>query len=84
MATLKTTKTELARKLGVSRQSLYYKPKKPPIDEEDKNKIVAIMAEHPAYGSRRVAIALEMNRKKAKRLMVRHGLKPKIRRGFRL
>lgn len=84
MASLKTTKTELARKLGVSRQSLYYKPKKPPLDEEDKAKIVAVMEEHPAYGARRIGWALHMNRKKTKRLMVKHGLKPKIRRGFRL
>lgn len=42
------------------------------------------MAEHPAYGARRIAWALGMNRKKAKRLMRLHGLKPKIRRGFRL
>src|SRR3989338_3390262 len=84
MTSLRTTKTELAKKLGVSRQSLYYKPKKPPLDEEDKNKIVAVMAEHPAYGARRLALALGMNRKKTKRLMRLHGLKPKIRRGFRL
>lgn len=83
MATLKITKTELAKKLGVSRASLYYKPKKPPFDEEDKNKIVSVMAQHPAYGARRVAWALGMNRKKTKRLMRLHGLKPKLRRGFR-
>lgn len=84
MATLKTTKTELAKKLGVCRQSLYYKPKKPPLDEEDKNKIVAVMNEHPAYGARRVGWALGMNRKKTKRIMQANGLKPKLRRGFRL
>lgn len=84
MASLKTTKTALAKKLGVSRSSLYYKPKKPSFDEEDKNKVVAVMAEHPAYGSRRVAMALGCNRKKTKRLMVKYGLKPRIRRGFRL
>jgi putative transposase len=84
MASLKTTKTALAKKLGVSRSSLYYKPKKPPLDEEDKNRIVAVMTEHPAYGSRRVGWALGMNRKKTKRLMRTHGLKPRIRRGFRL
>lgn len=84
MATLKTSKTELAKKLGVCRQSLYYKPKKPPLDEEDKNKIVAVMAQHPAYGARRVGWALGMNRKKTKRLMRLHGLRPKLRRGFRL
>jgi len=84
MARLKTTKTELAKKLGISRQSLYYKPKKPPLDEEDKNKIVAVMVEHPAYGARRVGWALGMNRKKTQRIMRKHGFKPRIRRGFRL
>jgi len=83
MASLKTTKTAIAKKLGISRQSLYYKPKKPPLDKEDKAKIVAVMEEHPAYGARRVAWALKMNRKKTKRLMVKYSLKPKIRRGFR-
>jgi len=84
MPMLKTTKTELAKKLSISRQNLYYKSKKPPLDEEDKNKIVAVMAKHPAYGARRVGWALRMNRKKTRRLMRKYGLKPKIRRGFRL
>lgn len=84
MALLNTTKTALAHKLGVSRGSLYYKPKKPSLDLEDKNKVMAVMALHPAYGARRIAWALGMNRKKTKRLMRLHGLKPKIRRGFRL
>lgn len=83
MASLKTTKKALAKKLGVSRSSLYYKPKKPPLDEEDLSKIRVVMTEHAAYGSRRVAMALGCNRKKTKRLMGTHGLKPKIRRGFR-
>lgn len=83
MTALQTTKTELARKLGVSRQSLYYKPKKPALDQQDKGKILAVMAEHTAYGARRIAWALGMNRKKIKRLMRLHGLKPKLRRGFR-
>lgn len=84
MSTLKTTKTALAKKIGVSRSSLYYKPKKSPLDLEDTHKIVAIMTEHPAYGARRIGWALHMNRKKMQRLMRKHGLKPKIRRGFRL
>lgn len=84
MATLQTTKTALAKKLGISRSSLYYKPKKPPIDEEDKKKIMAVMEEHPAYGARRVGWALGMNRKKTQRIMRANGLKPRIRRGFRL
>lgn len=83
MATLQTTKTALAKKLGVARSSLYYTPKKSAQDREDKEKILAVMAEHPAYGARRIAWTLGMNRKKTKRLMRLHGLKPKLRRGFR-
>jgi transposase InsO family protein len=41
------------------------------------------MAEHPAYGSRRVALALGMNRKAARRVMRVFSLKPRIRRGAR-
>lgn len=78
------TKTALAQKLGVSRSTLYYKPKQPPRDEEDKTKILAVMEDHPAYGHRRIATALQINHKKAGRLMNKFGLKPKIRRGFRL
>lgn len=78
-----TTKTALAQKLNISRSTLYYKPKKPPCDEEDKHKIIAVMEDHPAYGHRRIAIALNVNHKKTGRLMKKFGLKPKILRGCR-
>ncbi len=84
MAPSKGTKVALAKKLGVSRSSLYYKPKKPPSDEKWRQKIIAIMEEHPAYGSRRVSLALQVNRKGVQRLMRKYRLKPKLRRGFRL
>lgn len=84
MGSVKTTKVALARKLGIARSSLYYQPKKPPSDEEGKKKIMAVMEDHPAYGHKRVAIALSMNHKKANRLMNKYGLRPKVRRGFRL
>lgn len=80
MRTIKSTKTALAKKLGVARSSLYYKPKKPPADEALKAKITAVMAEHPAYGHRRVALALHMNKKLVRRIMCLHGLKPTLRR----
>lgn len=79
----KTTKTALAKELGISRSALYYRPKKPASDEELKKKIIAVMAEHPAYGHRRIALALGMNRKPIKRVMAASGLKPKVRRGWR-
>lgn len=84
MAPRKGTKVALAKKLGVSRSSLYYTPKKPRSDEEWRQKIVAVMEEHPAYGSRRVSLALRVNRKGVQRLMRKFHLKPKLRRGFRL
>lgn len=84
MAPRKGTKVALAKKLGVSRSSLYYKPKKPLSDEEWRQKIVAVMEEHPAYGSRRVSLALGANRKGVRRLMRKFHMKPKLRRGFRL
>lgn len=84
MATLNTTVTALARELGISRATLYYHPKKPADDAAVKTKIIAIMADHRAYGSRRVALALGVNRKKTKRLMRQHGLRPHLRRGFQL
>lgn len=84
MAQTKTTKTMLAKKLGISRSALYYKPKQPPRDAEEKGKILAVMQEHPAYGHRRVAMALQINHKKAQRLMKKFKLKPTIRRGYRL
>lgn len=83
MVTKKMTKVALAKKLGVARSSLYYQPKKPPRDEEDKTKILAVMNEHPAYGHRRVALALGLNHKKTSRLMHKFHLRPRLRRGFR-
>lgn len=73
-----TTKKALAKKLGVSRSSLYYKSKKPPSDEELKKQIIAVTEIHPAYGHRRIAIHLRMNKKRIIRVMKRFGLKPKI------
>lgn len=81
MGTLHITKTALAKKLGISRSSLYYHPKKPPEDGEDKLKIMEVMREHPAYGHRRIALTLQMNHKKINRLMRVFKLKPRVRRG---
>lgn len=74
-------KTELARTLGVSRSSLYYVSRKQKHDWELKARIEAVLRKHPAYGSRRLAIALSVNRKKIQRVMRRFGIKPYRRRG---
>lgn len=83
MKSAKTTKVALARELGISRASLYYKPKKPSTDEELKQKILSVMTEHPAYGHRRIAIHLQTNKKAVVRIMRKNRLKPKVRRGVR-
>lgn len=77
-----TTKTQLAKELGIARQTLYYHPKQPDHDEQLKQQILAIMAEHPAYGQRRVALALKMNKKPIRRVMKLFGLRPRIRRKY--
>lgn len=76
----KTTKTKLAKQLGIARQSLYYRPKRPVNDEQLKQQIVAVMTQHPAYGYRRVALALGMNKKPIRRVMKLFNLKPSIKR----
>jgi len=70
------SKTALAHELGVSRASLYYKPKLPEKDLKLKAKIEKIMADNKAYGHRRVAWALNINKKRARRVMKLFRLKP--------
>lgn len=80
MDQLTTTKTHLAKELGIARQTLYYQSKQPHHDEQLKQQILAVMAEHPAYGYRRVALALGMNKKPVQRVMQQFSLRPRIRR----
>jgi len=71
------SKTELAKKLGVSRASLYYTPKLPQKDLQLKTAIERVMAEHKAYGHRRIATELGVNKKRVSRVMKLFGLKAK-------
>lgn len=77
-----TTKTQLAKELGIARQTLYYQPKQPDQDEQLKQQVLAVMVKHPAYGQRRVALALGMNKKPVRRVMNLFGLRPRIRRKY--
>jgi len=70
------SKVALAKELGIARSSLYYHLKKPAADEEFKDQILAVMNEHPAYGHKRIAIALQRNKKAVRRVMKIYGLKP--------
>lgn len=74
------SKTELARQLGISRQSLYYQPKLPAKDLKLKVEIERVMADHKAYGHKRIAWDLGINKKRTLRVMKLFGLKPKRRR----
>lgn len=76
-----TTKALLARELGVSLRSLWYKPLKPDKDWALKCRIEEVLREHPSYGSRRIALHLRMNRKPIKRVMRLFGIKAYRRRG---
>lgn len=73
----------MARAMGVSRGSLYYVAK---LDKKDwalKVRIEEELQKHQSYGSRRLAQALHVNRKRMKRVMRKYGIKPYRRRGKR-
>jgi transposase InsO family protein len=69
-------KAALARRLGISRSSLYYKPKLPDKDESLRKEIEQIQSANPGYGYRRVALALGINAKRAQRVMKKFNLRP--------
>ena len=76
----KENKTRLAKKLGISRGMLYYQHKRGIIDEEIKKKILEVLQTHKAYGHKRVAPELKLNKKRILRVMKKFGIKPYRRR----
>ena len=78
MRTLKTrvNKTKLAKELGVSRSSLYYKRTREETDLELKRQIEAVMVDHKDYGHKRIAIELKMGHNRIRRVMKKYKLKP--------
>lgn len=76
----KESKKALAKKLGISRSSLYYHSKLKERDLAIKDQILAVLSEHPAYGHRRIALHLERNKKCILRVMKKFGIKPYRRR----
>lgn len=58
------TKASIAKAAGISRSALYYKSKLKPKDELLKEQILQILSINPAYGHRRLALALRVNRKR--------------------
>lgn len=80
---IKVNKTRLAKELGVSRSSLYYKRRREEIDLELKKQIEAVMIDHKDYGHKRIAMHLKMGHNRIRRVMKKFGLKPYRRRAKR-
>lgn len=78
------SKKELASKLGISRASLYYQPKQPVKDIRLKHKILKTLSQYPSYGHRRIANQLNINKKRALRVMQLFKIRPYRRRAKRL
>lgn len=73
-------KRALAKKLGISRSSLYYHSKLKIRDQCLREEIQGALHEHPSYGHRRLAIHLGRNKKCMLRVMKKFGIKPYRRR----
>ena len=71
------TKTALAKSLGISRQMLYYQPKLPSKDELLKIDIEKVLKDNKRYGHRRIAIDLNVNKKRVLRVMKKFNIKTK-------
>lgn len=77
-------KTQLAQKLGVSRQSLYYHAKKDIHDEEMRKQLLIVLGIHPSYGHKRIALEFALNKKRMRRVMKKFNIQPYRRRTKRL
>ena len=55
---------------------MYYQHKLPTKDEILKNQILSVIVNNPAYGYRRVALALKLGTRSVRRVMKKFGIKP--------
>jgi len=62
--------------MKVNTKNLHYQSKLESKDSAVKQKITDTFKNHPAYGHRRLALELKMNRKKIRRIMKKYGLTP--------
>lgn len=74
-------KSTLVPQSGMSRSALYYRPKLPEKDWSLKCLIEETLRLHPSYGHKRLALDLEINKKRVLRVMKLFGIKPYRRRG---
>ncbi len=79
----KGSKRTLAKKLGVSRSSLYYRSKLKVRDQCLREEVLTALSEHPSYGHKRLAMHLSRNKKCILRVMKKFGIKPYRRRARR-
>lgn len=71
------TKSLISTLFGLTRKSLYLPSNKVEVkDELLKNQIIDCLAINPSYGHRRIALALGISRKRARRVMKLFGIKP--------
>lgn len=77
-------KIALAREFGISISSLYCKKKLPEKDRALKIRIEEALRYHPSYGHRRLALHLNINKKRIRRVMKLFDLHPYRRRGRKL
>lgn len=62
--------------MNINRKNIYHKSLKDMKDRRVKSDIENTFLIHPAFGHRRLAIALDMNHKRVLRVMHKYGLKP--------
>lgn len=75
----KLNKSSLAKRLGISRSSLYYKSKLDEKDEILKALIIEVLDSNPCYGHKRIALELGINKKRILRVMKKFGLEARRR-----
>jgi len=69
-------KSVRADALGVNRKNIYRANKQTPKDEALKEEINKVHIKHPAYGHKRLALELKVNKKRILRVMKIFGIKP--------
>jgi putative transposase len=62
--------------IGISRTHQYYTHKQPEKDWGTKQLIETALRLHPAYGHKRIAVFLQINKKRVRRVMKLYGIKP--------
>ncbi|MBP6925871.1 MAG: IS3 family transposase [Candidatus Pacebacteria bacterium] len=73
---MRENKSALARETGISRSTLYYKPKQIEKDWITKQLIEESLHINPSYGHKRLALNLNINKKRILRVMQIFGIKP--------